>query len=107
MIGAPLALLGLIAVVVPVIIHLFGRQKARVLRFPTLRFVAVELVPPTNRRTISDLPLLIVRCLIVALAAIALARPIFSKRAAASGDTNTSARVVVVDTSGSVIITNE
>jgi hypothetical protein len=120
MIGAPLALLGLLAVVVPVIIHLFGRQQARVLRFPTLRFVATKVVPPTTRRRITDLPLLIVRCLIVALAAFALARPRFVCRPEHSEgplsgigilrcaqDDRNNARVVIVDTSTSIGHTEE
>jgi hypothetical protein len=104
MIGAPLALLGLLAVVVPVIIHLFGRQQAKVLRFPTLRFISDRVVPPTSRRRITDLTLLIVRCLIVTLAALALARPIFSGRPKGSASGSADARVVIVDTSESVAI---
>src|SRR3954469_4516421 len=100
MIGNPLVLLGLLAVGVPVLIHLLSRHPAAVLRFPTLRFLPASRLMPTRRTRIDDLLLLLVRSLVIAFAALALARPYFqtasrramSERTAAA----TLARVIIV-----------
>jgi hypothetical protein len=99
MIGNPLALLGLLAVGVPILIHLLGRYRSRVERFPTLRFIGASRLNPTTRRRINDRPLLLVRMAIVAAAAIALSQPRF--RTGDAGPIATS-RVIIVDTSASV-----
>jgi hypothetical protein len=99
MIGNPLALLGLVAVGLPILIHLLGRYRSRIERFPTLRFIGASRLNPTRRRRINDWPLLLVRIGIVALAAIALSQPRF--RLGDAGPVATS-RVVILDTSASV-----
>jgi hypothetical protein len=103
-IGAPLALLGLIAVAVPVIIHLLGRNQSRVIRFPTLRFISASRLVPTRRKRISDWPLLLVRVAIVALGAVALSQPYFAcaRRTGAAAPSAIS-RAIIVDTSASML----
>ena len=93
----PWAWLGLAAVALPVIIHLFGRGHARVHRFPSLRFIAASRLLPTRRTRLNDLALLLVRASMLAIAAAALARPLIltSRRSAAANAM--LARVVIVD----------
>lgn len=104
MIGSPLALLGLLAVGVPIIIHLLGRHQSRVQRFPTLRFISPSRLVPTRRRRLSDIPLLLVRCAIVAVAALALSQPYFNcaGRTPAGSSSSTVSRAIIVDTSASM-----
>lgn len=104
MMGNPLALLGLFAIAVPVIIHLLGQHRARVLRFPTLRFLAASRLVPTRRRRLSDIPLLLVRVGIVAAAAVALSQPYFAwtGRRPMSRE-SAGSRAIIVDTSASML----
>jgi hypothetical protein len=98
--GSPLALLGLLAVAVPIIIHLLGRYQQRVEKFPTLQFIGYSRQTPTSRKRISDWPLLLVRIAIVSAAVLALTQPSCSSRPA--DDSNGVTRVVIVDTSASM-----
>ncbi len=95
---SPWALLGLLGVALPALIHLLGRGHAPRRRFPSLRFLDPSRLLPTQRTRIHDPWLLAVRAAIVALAAIALARPLWlstnRKRALDRG----IARVAIVDT---------
>ena len=73
--AAPLMLLGLAAVLAPLIIHLVGRRRA-----PRLRFAAIDFVLRTDRRIARQLKarkvlLLAIRMLLVGLIAVAMAKP--------------------------------
>jgi hypothetical protein len=95
-------LVGLAAMAVPLIIHLFGRQQARRQRFPTLRFLAPSRLAPTRRRRLTDLLFLAIRMAVVAAAALALAQPRLGERAGSESREQTIARAIVVDTSASM-----
>src|SRR5690606_1647172 len=97
----PAAFLGLLALVVPVLVHLLTRRRTRVLAFPTLRFIAPSRLLPVRALRPSDLALLALRCAIVILAVAALAAPRFGsgERSAAN---DALVRVIVVDTSASM-----
>ena len=71
----PALLTGLVALALPVIAHLFGRRKPRVVRFAAVRLI--EQFPPARarQRTLQDLPLLVVRLLILAAVVLAFAQP--------------------------------
>jgi hypothetical protein len=98
----PWAWLGLLALGIPVLIHLLGRRSARITRFPTLRFVSISRLVATRRTRLSDLPVLAVRVGVVAAAVSALAMPLLltADRERARG--RTVARAIVVDTSESM-----
>jgi hypothetical protein len=95
----PLALLALIAVTAPVVVHLLLRHRAPRIRVPTVRFVpgrapqAIRLLRP------SDPWLLLLRAGIVAFAALALAQPLFLTDARRTASNERMARAVVIDTS--------
>jgi hypothetical protein len=99
---APWAFLGLLAVAVPIAIHLITRRRTRVQRFPTLRFIAASRVLPVRALRPSDPLLLALRCAILALAAAALAQPLFRGGARERAAAGVLARVIVVDTSASM-----
>lgn len=92
----PWAWLGLGALVVPIVIHLFSRRPARTEPFPSLRFLTATELRPTRRTRLSDWPLLLVRLAILTAAVIALAQP--TRRAALSAGDGVASRIRVVDT---------
>ena len=98
--GSPFALLGLLAVAVPVIIHLLGRYQQRIEKFPTLQFIGYSRQSPTSRLKITDWKLLLVRIAIVVVAVLALTQPSCVPRSA--DDSTIPTRVVIVDTSASM-----
>lgn len=72
---APLMLLGLAGIAIPVILHLFNRRTARIVDWGAFRFLESSLLKRKRRLLLEETLLLVTRCLILALAALALARP--------------------------------
>ena len=99
--GNPWAFGGLALLAVPIAIHLLGRHRARVVKFPSLRFLVASRLTPTRRTRPSDLLLLAIRMAIVAAAVFALAQPVFD-RASTKRDLGRVVRAIVVDTSKSM-----
>lgn len=98
----PWAWLGVLGIALPIAIHLLGRGHARVIRFPSLRFVDVSRLLPTRRSRIQDPWLLAVRVAIVAVAALALAQPLLLTRGRRRALDRGLARAIIVDTSASM-----
>lgn len=92
----PWAWLGLGALAVPVLVHLFSRRPARTVAFPSLRFLPTSELRPTRRTRISDWPLLLVRLAVLLAAVMALAQPV--RRAALAPAAGVVSRVRLVDT---------
>lgn len=99
---APLFLLGLAAVAVPVLIHLRLRHRTRVIRFPSLMFITRAPYRSMRRRRLRDVLLLLMRCLAVALLALAFARPLWQGDAAAGATSSSRLVVVLLDNSFSM-----
>ena len=100
---APLFLVGLAAVAVPVLVHLVRREEHMSFAFPSLMFLREIPVREHRRRTIRHWWLLALRCLIIALLCLAFAKPYIewpAATAALSGDTRD--RVVLLDRSHSM-----
>jgi hypothetical protein len=95
----PLFLLGLGAVAVPILIHLVFRAKARVLPFPTVRFLREIERRIARRKKVEELLILAARCALLALLALALAGPVLHARSFGASGT---AVVVVLDDSYSM-----
>jgi hypothetical protein len=98
----PLAWMGLLALGVPILIHLLGRGRARVERFPTLRFVQASRLLPTRRTRIHDPLLLAVRLAVLLAAVTALAQPLWLTRPRTAARDRALARAILVDTSASM-----
>jgi hypothetical protein len=98
----PWALLGILGVGLPVVIHLFGRGHADARRFPSLRFIEASRLMPTRRTRIHDAWLLLIRCAIIALAASALAHPLVMTARRWTSLDRGRARAIIVDTSFSM-----
>jgi len=76
---APLFLLGLAAVAVPVFLHLSQRARREPVRFPSLAFVRRVPFRTTERRRLRDRLLLLLRAAALALLVVAFARPLFRR----------------------------
>lgn len=68
-------LLGLTAVAVPVILHLLHRSRPKLIDWGAMRFLMASLTARSRRLLLEELLLLVLRCLLVALLALAMARP--------------------------------
>lgn len=99
-----LLLVGLACVAIPIIIHLLTRQRRQPIPWAAMRFIIEAYKRQRRRLTLEQLLLLAARCLLVALIALAIARPLLSSATAASR----SARVVYIllDNSLASTVTN-
>ncbi len=73
-------LIGLGALAIPIVIHLLNRSRARVVDWGAMRFLEASLASRSRRILIEEIILLILRCLVVALAVLAMARPFLPSR---------------------------
>lgn len=100
--GAPLFLLAALAGVLPVVLHLIHRRKAKEVPFSTLRFLKVSVQRTRRRKYIEDVALLLVRMVVLCLLALGLARPAISSLSALWGGGRAWAVAIVVDNSASM-----
>lgn len=92
---APLFLLGLGALAIPVLIHLIQREKKQIQPFPSLMFVRRVPYKSVRRRRVHNWLLLLVRLAALALIVAAFARP-FLRRQDVAAAAGAGAREVVV-----------
>lgn len=98
----PLMLAGLAAVSVPIIIHLLNRRKFQKVVWAAMRFIQISVEKNQKRMRIEDMILLALRCLLLALLALALARPaILSNASGVFGESKVTA-VIILDNSRSM-----
>lgn len=72
---SPLYLAGAAAVAIPIFLHLFYRQRARVVFFSTIRFIRKSFERKARWLRVQDALLLLLRVLLFALIPLALAKP--------------------------------
>ena len=93
---APLFLLGLAGLVVPIVVHLTERQRREVVDFPSLMFLRKIPFRSSRRKKIHHWALLAVRALALALLVAAFSRPFFDNDVGGIGTTLGPREVVVV-----------
>ena len=93
----PWAWIGLVAVAAPIVAHLLARRSARRLPFPTVRFLPAAIQTPISRDRLTDIGLLVVRCLVLVAAAAALAQPVWLTADQRRTLGESVARAIVVD----------
>src|SRR4051812_21523695 len=71
----PAAAIALVALVLPVLVHILARQRATRLPFPSLRFIQPQTLAAVRRRALNDVALLAVRASILAAAVGAISGP--------------------------------
>jgi hypothetical protein len=75
-------LYGLGMLAAPILIHLWQRRRVVQVHFSTLRFLKIVAAKTSRSSRIENVLLLLLRCLIFALLAVAAARPVISTKAA-------------------------
>ena len=92
---APLFFVALAALAIPVLIHLFQREKKQVMRFPSLMFVQQVPYKSIQRRRVHNWLLLLVRLAVLTLIVLAFTRPFFERQDLGTA-TGGGAREVVI-----------
>lgn len=93
---APAFLAGLLAVAVPIALHLFRRRTDRVIDFPAVQMLPQAPVARQERRRLRDMVLLALRVAALVLLAVSFARPYVAGTATTLGGRTT---IVAVDVS--------
>jgi len=96
--ATPLFLAGTALVVLPIVLHLIMRRKPRHFEFPALRFVQKQHDTNQRRLQLRHLLLLALRMAVIALLALALARPSIKTAGALGSAEAPVAAALVVDT---------
>lgn len=101
--GSPAFLWALAALAAPVIVHLINRERAVLLKFPSIRYIDQSRLPQQGRRRLRDYLLLLLRLLVYAAVVLALANPrwVETGQVAAAAD-EAPVAVFVVDASASM-----
>ncbi len=92
---------GMAAVSIPVIIHLFHRSKFRIVRWGAMHLLESVLRKNTRRLRLEQLILLLIRCSIPVLLAVAMARPVLTGLEPLLGNAKSST-VILLDNSYSM-----
>jgi len=96
----PAYLWGLLALALPILVHLFNRRRPRPLEFGAIEFVLRSQQRRVRRLRLRQILLLALRCLLIAGVALALARPSIEPRGAqAAVSRGPQATALVVDAS--------
>ena len=102
----PAMLFGMAALAIPIIVHLLNRRRFRKVPWAAMRFLQVSLERNQRRMKVEDWILLLLRLAIVALLALALARPAADWLDSQSLGSKI-ASTVIIDSSGSMGRTDE
>jgi hypothetical protein len=98
----PIFLLGGLAVALPVLFHLIRRATRQRTPFSSLMFLTQSPPRLTQRSRLEHILLLLLRCAVVCLLALAFARPFFRKAVPDLSPSAAGRLVVLVDTSASM-----
>ncbi len=99
----PLFLLGGLAIAGPILFHLIRRNTRERFTFSSLMFLRPEPPRVTRKSRLEDILLLLARCALLALLALAFARPFFRELVDPDQDPNAKRRtVLLVDVSASM-----
>ena len=99
---APALLAALLAIAIPIVVHLVQRERRTVVAFPSLMFLRRIPNQSVKRRAIRHWPLLALRILALALIALAFARPFLPTGALSAAAGGARQVVVLLDTSASM-----
>jgi hypothetical protein len=102
----PLMLLALAGISGPIIIHLLNRRRIEKIQWAAMRFLQDAVKQNQRRMNIEDLLLLILRCLVIALIALAMSRPAIRSSIASLFGQSTVTAAIVIDNSASTALTD-
>ena len=96
----PAYLWGLLAVALPILVHLFNQRRPRPLAFGAIEFVLRSQRQKARRLRLRQILLLALRCLLIAAVALALSRPSLKPKGAQTAQaTGPQATALVLDAS--------
>jgi hypothetical protein len=98
----PLFLAGIATVALPIILHMIRRQTRKRVTFSSLMFLRTTVPRFKNRSHLENLPLLILRCIILCLLAFAFSRPFFPRDDGDKQAAPSRRIVLLIDTSASM-----
>ncbi len=98
----PLFLAGIVAIGLPIVLHMIRHHTRKRVTFSSLMFLRTTLPRFRNRSRIENLLLLILRCVILCLLAFAFSRPFFTRETVAEQVSLGRRVVVLIDTSASM-----
>ena len=90
---------GAALVAVPIVLHLIMRQQPRIAEFPALRFIKLREQSNRRRLQLRHLLLLLLRCAVILLLALALARPSMKASGILADQEAPAAVAMVIDNS--------
>lgn len=99
---SPLLLAGLIAMVLPLIIHLINRKEPQIKAFPAIEFLRRAYQKNAKKIKLKQFLLILVRTLIIAFLVFALSRPYYQKQSTTQlevGSFKADSAVIVIDQS--------
>ena len=102
----PLMLFAVAGIAGPIVIHLLNRRRIEKIQWAAMRFLQDAVKQNQRRMNIEDLLLLILRCLIVALIALAMSRPAIRSSIASLFGQSTVTAAIVIDNSASTALTD-
>ncbi|HWB60685.1 MAG TPA: BatA and WFA domain-containing protein, partial [Chthoniobacteraceae bacterium] len=92
----PLLLWGMAAIAAPIIIHMFMNRRIKQVVWAATRFLQTSIQKNQRRMNLEDIILLLLRCLLLILLALAMSRPIFHKAIAALNTGRSSETAIIV-----------
>lgn len=98
----PLLLFGMGAIAAPIIIHMLMNRRIKPVVWAAMRFLKAAVIKNQKKMNIEDIVLLVLRCLLLILLALALARPVFRKAGAAMTGRGVETAVIALDNSYSM-----
>jgi hypothetical protein len=90
----------------PIVIHLLNRRRIDRIQWAAMRFLQDAVKQNQRRMNIEDLLLLILRCLIIALIALAMSRPAIRSSIPSLFGQSTVTAAIVIDNSASTALTD-
>jgi len=91
-----------LAAIIPVVLHMINRQRAKELPFSTLRFLRISVEKTRRRRRIQDVFLMLLRMAALVLIALGLAKPTLTSLKSLLGGGASSAVAIILDNSASM-----
>ena len=76
----PILLWAAAGIIVPVIIHLWNIKEGKTLKIGSIAFFTESTKPHARRIKLSDLPLLLLRCLLLVVIAMLMAHPVWQRQ---------------------------
>ena len=98
----PLFLIGLLAALIPVAIHLIRREKPPKVMFSTIRFLKKTSKKLVLFQHLQQIALLLLRAAVIVLLVLAFARPLFNQSVARLIDADPQSAVILLDLSMSM-----